>query len=143
MRRRTLVLGGAGALVAIGAIGAVVGGKTNAGQIVFGTTIDAGNFKVAAPVTTVKEGTALGWVAYLNDSVKGTSVTVTLALANAGAAESTVASQTVSIADPEWNQLAHTPDQAVSGESPGTYRVRYVRPSDGTLLAEGTIVVSP
>ncbi len=60
-----------------------------------------------------------------------------------GAAESTVATQTVPIADPAWNSLAHTPDDAVSGQSPGTYKVRYVRPSDGTLLAEGTIVVSP
>jgi len=146
MRRRNIIIGVVGLLVVIGVIGAIYGTKgapENAGQVIFGTAVDSSAMKVTTPVTSIKAGTQVGWVAYLNDAVKGTSVTLTLARVDSGGAEQTVASKPFDVADPNFNELEFNPDNSIASYGPGTYKVRYVRPSDGTVLATGTITVTP
>jgi hypothetical protein len=148
MRRRILLIAVAvvGVLIVLGALfgkGSPGSSGSSSGQVVFGTAIDAGAFTVASPVTSVSANQTVGWVAYLTDAVNSTKITVTLAQEPSGGGEQTVATTDVDVANPEDNELAHTPDNAISSYGPGTYTVRYVRPSDGKVLASGTITITP
>ena len=131
------------ALLAIATVTGCSGGSSNSGQILFGTAIDTSNFTVTTPVTTIKTGADLGWVAYLNDSVNGTTMTLTVALVGNGGAETNVATVPVSVSDPNFNEFAHQPDTSLTSQDPGMYTLRYIRPSDSKVLAQGSIQITP
>jgi len=49
----------------------------------------------------------------------------------------------VAIDNPADTLVSHGPDDTLGQLGPGTYDVRYVRTSDGTLLASGTVTITP
>ncbi len=113
------------------------------GQILFGSSVSADTMTVTTPITTAKLGDPLGWVAYLNDAAKSTTLTVTVASVSTGGAETAVASAPVQVSNPQFNQLAHLADNSLGAYGAGIFTVRYIRPSDGAVLATGTITLTP
>src|SRR6266576_254298 len=108
MRRRNILIGAGAVVVALIVIGTLAKPGTPAssppvgagsadtpppdltGQIVFGTTVDSDSMTVASPVTSAKVSSAIGWVAYLSDAAKGTTLTLTIANVSSGGAETPV-----------------------------------------------------
>ena len=138
-------------LVAIAGCGAGTSGsplpsgasQVYTGQILFGSSVSADTMTVATPITTAKVGDVIGWVAYLNDAAKSTTLTVTVASVSSGGAEAEVDHATAQVSNPQFNQFAHVPDNSLSAYGAGKFTVRYIRPSDGAVLATGTITLTP
>jgi hypothetical protein len=134
-------------LVVVGALAAACGGigasaRPN-GQIVFGTAVDMTTFTVTTPVTTVAAGTQVGWVAYFSESANNTKLTITIARLNSGGAEESLFSGDQDVANPQVDTWAHDLTDAISTQGPGQYTLRYIRPTDQTVLAMGTLSVTP
>lgn len=155
MRKRNIVIGAVIVVAGLAALGSTVkptattpatSAATTApvltGQVVFGTTIDSSAMTVAAPITTAKLTDLVGWVAYFTDAAKSTSLTLTLAQVGSGGAETPITTTTVDISNPQFNELGHVPDNALASSGSGTYTIRYIRPSDATVLATGTITLT-
>lgn len=153
---RNIVIGAVVVLAVLAAIGSTVkpsgtGGSPAAtaapdlkGQVVFGRSIDSSAMTVAAPITTAKLTDSIGWVAYLSDQAKSTALTLTLASVTSGGAEAPVSTVTVDISNPQDNELAHAPDTTLGAAlGAGTYAIRYIRPSDSTVLATGMLTLIP
>jgi hypothetical protein len=116
---------------------ATPGGTT--GTIVFGTTIDAATKTVASPIATAALASPFGWVAHLSEPAKDANLTLTVAGITANGNENPVSSTTVAVSDPQAKDLVHEPDRALAALGGGQFTLRYIRPSDGTVLAKGTI----
>jgi hypothetical protein len=112
-------------------------------SIVFGTSVDSDAMTVADPATTFSTTDMVGWVAILSGKIGGASVTVTLASVSSGGSETTITSAPMSVSNPDANEFAHAPDNYLGSLGAGTYTLRYIRVSDGTILAAGTVTITP
>ena len=134
-------------LVAAGLLAGACGGSGASprpnGEIVFGTAVDTAHFTVTTPATSVKAGTQVGWVAYFSAPANNTKLTITIARLNSGGGEESLFSGDQDVADPQVDTWAHDPTDALTSQGPGQYTLRYIRTSDQTILAMGTLSVTP
>jgi hypothetical protein len=112
-----------------------------AGTIAFGTAVDTTSMRVVNPGTSFRASEPVGWVARLSAPVNGDSVSV--GIFSAGGGNVTISGFGVAIPNPADDVLSHSADNTLGQLGPGTYTVHYVRTSDGTLLASGTVTITP
>lgn len=112
------------------------------GTIWFGTAVGSG-LTMTSHADSFAASALIGWVAVLSDTPNDTSVKVTLAQQAAGGGETVLGNTTVDVSDPQANVLSHSPDDTLGSAGAGTYVLRYIRPSDGKVLAQGTVTITP
>ncbi|HEX7491282.1 MAG TPA: hypothetical protein VF337_06230 [Candidatus Limnocylindrales bacterium] len=135
------------AVTAAGCSASITIGATDAptqvpGNITFGTSLDSKTWVVSGASTTFKTTDTIGWAARLTDSAKSSTLTLTLATVDSSGTETVVDTETVNVTDQTDDIFGHIPDTALGALGAGTYKMRYTRPSDGTVLATGTVTIT-
>jgi hypothetical protein len=130
------------ALVIVALLLAACAPEVTPGPIVFGTSIPQGAYAVSSPLTSFHRGTAIGWVATMSEPFNATTLTLSI---TSEVVNSVVNMKvyTVPVTNPQDDAIAHPPDDVLQYLQPGTYTVTYIRTSDGTELATGTVVITP
>jgi hypothetical protein len=151
LKRRTNVVALAFALIAAVSaagcsasitIGATASPAQARGTIVFGTSIDTTAWTVGNAGTSFKTTDLVGWAARLTDSANSATLTFTLASVDASGAETNVDTETVNVTNQSDDIFGHVADKTMGAMGAGTYVMRYARPSDGTVLAKGTLTIT-
>ena len=109
------------------------------GTIVFGTTVDSATMSVASPITRAALSSPFGWIAHLSEPAGATTLSLTVASITANGNENPVSTTSVAIPDPQAKDLVHPPDTAFASLGGGDFQFRYIRSSDGKVLAAGKI----
>jgi hypothetical protein len=112
------------------------------GTIVFGTSVDTTDWTVANRGTTFAASDEIGWVAYLSEDARSSTLTFTLVSVDEGGTETPVDTETVQVGDQSRNVFGHAANNALGSLGAGTYTIRYARPGDGKVLAAGTVTIT-
>ena len=148
-RSRTIALGLAlmAALALAGcsvsvSIGATASPAQTPGTIVFGTSLDTTTWAVSNPAVTFKTTDMVGWAARLTESANSSALTLTLASVDSSGTETVVDTATIDVTNKSDDVFGHAADNTLGSIGAGTYTMRYTRPSDGKVLAEGTVTLT-